>query len=235
MDQINKVKSISIWIFIVPFIAVNTCLILITQFHELFPNQEDVIHNTIPYFDGGASISRTARPYPSWLIFKPAMFLTSFLLIKYWLYNKKIIEFFDSGHKYKNKIIFFGIASAIALIVHSIFLGIKFDNDLYKLFRRAIMLSFIIFEIVAQAYLVATFYSLKEKLLNYINYKVLTLKILLVSILIIVALISIPIISLPGNDFIGFNLKFFKHALEWDYFIGVISFYLLTFLMWKKK
>ena len=53
--------------------------------------------------------------------------------------------------------------------------------------------------------------------------------------LIIVALISVPIISLPGNDFLGFNLKYFKHALEWDYFLGIITFYLLTFLMWKKK
>ena len=235
MIQINKVKSISIWIFIVPFVAVNTCLILITQFQDLFPNQEDIIHNTIPYFDGGASISRTARPYPSWLVFKPAMFFTSFLLIKYWLYNKNIIEFFSSNHKYKNKIVFFGIASAIALTIHSIFLGIKFDNDLYKLFRRVIMLLFIIFEIVAQAYLVATFYSFRDKLINYINYRILTIKIILVSILIIVAVISIPIISLPGNDFFGFNLKFFKHALEWDYFIGVISFYLLTFFMWKKN
>ena len=95
MEQINKVKSISIWIFIVPFLAVNTCLLLITQFHDLFPNQEDIIHNTFPYLDGGASISRTARPYPSWLIFKPSMFLTSFLLIKYWLYNKNIVEFFN--------------------------------------------------------------------------------------------------------------------------------------------
>ena len=99
MDQISKVKSISIWIFVIPFIAVNTCLILITQFQGLFPNQEDIIHNTIPYFDGGASISRTARPYPSWLIFKPAMFLTSYLLIKYWLYNKDIIVLFDKNHK----------------------------------------------------------------------------------------------------------------------------------------
>tara|TARA_X000000368_G_C22796600_1_gene608314 strand:- start:4 stop:711 length:708 start_codon:yes stop_codon:yes gene_type:complete len=235
MDQINKVKSISIWIFIIPFVAVNICLILVTQFHELFPNQEDIIHNTFPYFDGGASISRTARPYPSWLIFKPAMFLTSFLLVKYWLYNKTIIEFFNQDHKYKNKVVFFGIASAIALTVHSIFLGVKFDNDLYKLFRRVIMLSFIIFEIVAQAYLVATFYSFRGKLINYINYQVLNLKIFLVSVLIIVAVISIPIISLPGNDFFGFNLKFFKHALEWDYFIGVISFYLLTYFMWKKN
>ena len=235
MDQINKVKSISIWIFIIPFIAVNACLIIITQFHGLFPNQEDIIHNTFPYLDGGASISRTARPYPTWLIFKPSMFLTSYLLIKYWLYNKTIIDFFHQDHKYKNKVLYFGIASAVALTVHSIFLGIKFDNDLYKLFRRVIMLSFIIFEIVAQAYLVATFYSFKNKLDQYINIRILKTKIILVSILIIVAVISIPIISLPGDDFFGFNLKHFKHALEWDYFIGVISFYLLTFFMWKKN
>jgi hypothetical protein len=234
MDQISKAKSISIWIFIVPFIAINACLIIITQFHSLFPNQEDIIHNTIPYIDGGASISRTARPYPTWLIFKPSMFLTSFLLIKYWIYNKEIIKFFNQDHKYIKRIFYFGIASAIALTIHSIFLGIKFDNDFYKLFRRVILLSFIIFELVAQAYLVATFYSFKGKLLNYINPNILKLKLILVSFLIIVALISVPIISLPGNDFLGFNLKFFKHALEWDYFIGIISFYLLTFLMWKK-
>ena len=234
MEQINKVKSISVWIFLIPFVAVNACLILITQFHEFFPNQEDIIHNTLPYFDGGASISRTARPYPSWLIFKPAMFLTSFILIKYWLYNKQIIEFFDFNNKHKRKILFFGIASAIALTVHSIFLGIKFDNDLYKLFRRVIMLSFIIFEIVAQTYLVVSLYSLKNKLEKYINTLFLKLKLILVSTLIIVALISIPIISWPGDLVFGVNLKFFKHALEWDYFLGVISFYLLTFFMWRK-
>ena len=234
MDKIIKAKSISIWIFIVPFVAVNTCLILVTQFHELFQN-EDIINNTFPYLDGGASISRTARPYPSWLVFKSGMFFTSFLLIKYWLYNKEIIEFFDQLNKNKKKIIFFGIASAIALTLHSIFLGIKIDNDFYKLFRRVIMLLFIIFEIVAQAYLVITLYSFKEKLSKYINPLILNLKIILVSILIIVAILSIPIISLPGDYFLGFNLKFFKHGLEWNYFLGVITFYLLTFLMWKKN
>ena len=228
MEEIKKVKSISIWIFIVPFVAINACLIIITQFHFLFPNQEDVIFGVFPYFDGGASISRTVRAYPTWLIFKPAMFLTSFLLIKYWIYNKSIIEFFDKDHKYKNKIIFFGIASAVALTIHSIFLGIKFDNDLYKLFRRVIMLSFIIFEIVAQTYLVITFYSFRDKLKNYINKRYFTLKIILVSLLIVIGIISIPLISMPGN-------KFLKHALEWDYFLGVITFYLLTFLMWKKN
>ena len=230
MDKILKVKSISIWIFIVPFIAINTCLLLSTQFHWLIPSElhQYRLPNTFPYFDGEVSISRTARYFPAYLIFKPAMFLTSFLLIKYWLLNREIIQSFEKNHKNLNKIIFFGISSAIALTVHSIFLGIKFDNDLYKLFRRVIMLAFIIFEVVAQAYLVATFFSLRNKLEIHINKIFLKIKILLVSTLIVVAIISIPLVSMPGN-------KFLKHALEWDYFLAVIFFYFLTFFMWKKN
>ena len=235
MDNIFKVRSMSLWIFIVPFFAVNACLILITEFHGLFPNKEDILHNTFPYFDGGASISRTARVFPTYLIFKPAMFVTSYLLIRYWLFNRSIVNEIHGTHKFTKKFVFFGVGSAVCLIIHSIFLGIKFDYDLYKLFRRVIMLIFIIFEIVAQAYLVATLYSFRDKISNYIDTKILFIKILLISILIMVAVISIPIISLPGNDFFGFNLKFFKHALEWNYFVGVISFYLLTYLMWKKN
>ena len=228
MDKVKNIKSISIWIFLVPFIGVNACLIISTHFTELFANGQAVYAKTFPYFDGGASISRTARYFPTYLIFKPAMFLTSFLLIKYWLYNAEVVQYLKKDHKYRKKFLFFGIASAIALTIHAIFLGVKFDNDLYKLFRRVIMLSFIIFEIVAQAYLVATFYSVKNKLDKFINKKYLKIKLLLVSVLIIVAIISIPLISFPGN-------KFLKHALEWDYFLGVISFYLLTFFMWKKN
>jgi len=233
MEQINKVKSISIWIFIVPFVAVNTCLIITTQLHFLIEPQYK-IYMPFPYIDGGVSISRTARYFPTYLIFKPAMFLTAYLLIIYWFNNRKIISELDESNKYKNKIFYFGVASAIALILHSIFLGIKFDNDLYKLFRRVVMFVFIVFEVTAQTYLVLALYSIKKKISQFINLNVLKLKLYLVSLLIIVAVISIPIISLPGDDFFGINLKFLKHALEWDYFIGVISFYLLTFFMWKK-
>ena len=233
MEQINKVKSISIWIFIVPFVAVNTCLIITTQLHFLIEPQYK-IYMPFPYIDGGVSISRTARYFPTYLIFKPAMFLTAYLLIIYWFNNRKIITELDESNKYKNKIFYFGVASAIALILHSIFLGIKFDNDLYKLFRRVVMFVFIVFEVTAQTYLVLALYSIKKKISQFINLNVLKLKLYLVGLLIIVAVISIPIISLPGDDFFGINLKFLKHALEWDYFIGVISFYLLTFFMWKK-
>jgi len=233
MISIERARSISIWIFVIPFIAVNACLLITTQFHSLIDSQYRIFM-PFPYIDGGVSISRTARYFPTYLIFKPAMFLTSYLLIVYWLSNKKIIEFFEPNHKNKKKIVFFGVASAIALTVHAIFLGVKFDNDLYKLFRRVVMFTFIVFEIVAQAYLVATLLSFKEKIGKYINNNILKIKLYLVSLLIIVAAISIPIISLPGDDFFGFSLKFLKHALEWDYFLGVITFYLLTFFMWKK-
>ncbi len=247
MKEIEQAKSISVWIFIVPFVALNLCLFIVTQFHGpdlsleinksyelewwkirfLMPKQEDVLLSTFPYIDGGASISRTARVYPTYYIFKPAMFLTSYLLIKYWMYNKKIILNYDAESKYVKKILFFGIGSAILLTIHSIFLGIKFDYDLYKLFRRVVMLLFIIFEIIAQAYLVLSLYKIKGKLNNLINLKILKTKRFLVTTLIIVALIAIPILTQSG-------FKHFKHALEWNYFLGVISFYLLTFFMWKK-
>ena len=61
---------------------------------------------------------------------------------------------------------------------------------------------------------------------NY-NKKVLIMKVILVSILATVAILSLPILVNKGNTHI-------KHALEWNVFLGVIFFYLLTHLMWKK-
>ena len=156
------------------------------------------------------------------------MFITSYLLIKYWINNKIIVSSVDPKNKNLKIMTFFGIGSAILLTIHSIFLGVKFDYDIYKLFRRVVIAFFILFEIIAQLYLVLTLYKIKKKIINYINFIFLNIKRILVSSLIIVAIVSIPIVSMPGN-------KFLKHALEWDYFVGVISFYLLTYFMWKKN
>ena len=228
MNRIKRIRFLSIFIFLLPFAAINICLILVTHYPEFFSRQEDTLNPFFPYIDGEASISRVARPYPSWLVFKPAMLLTSLLLVMYWFNTKWVIYSFDKNHRHIKKIIFFGISSAILLAVHSIFLGIKFEYDLYKLFRRVVLLSFIIFEVIAQTFLVLTLIELKSKINSYINKKFLKLKLILVYTLIIVALFSIVLISLPGN-------KAIKHILEWNYFLGVISFYILTFFMWKNK
>ena len=89
------------------------------------------------------------------------------------------------------------------------------------------LLLFIIFEIIAQGILVYHFYKLKSKLEKLINKKVLVLKIILVSILALVAVLSLPVLITKGNTH-------FKHALEWNYFVGVISFYLLSRFFWRR-
>ena len=233
MKNIGQIRKISIWIFIIPVIALNLCLFVSVNY-IIFENtifQVDPIGRTaftIPYIDGSVSISRTARTYPAYLIFKPAMIITAIFLIKYWITNNKVIASINNETNKKYYFLIFGIGSAIFLIAHSIFLGIKFDYDLYKLFRRFVILGFIIFEIVAQALLVISIFKIKEKIQEFINKKILILKIVLVSVLSVTALASIPFLVSSGYTH-------FKHALEWNYFIGVVLFYLLSFLFWKKK
>ena len=173
------------------------------------------------------SISRTSRTFPQYLIFKPSMIITGLLLFYYWNYNNNLICKLRNTQNFKYKFRLFGILSAIFLIIHSIFLGVKFDIQLYKLFRRVVLLLFIIFELIAQGILVYYLYNIKGKISEITNKKVLIIKICLVSILVIVALASLPILVTKGNTH-------FKHALEWNYFVGVITFYLLTFFFWKR-
>ena len=232
MHNIDRIRTLSIWIFIVPVVTINLCL-LISVNYEFLENtifKVDMIGQSgfsIPYIDGSLSISRASRTYPSYLLFKPGMIITSILLIKYWIENSKLILLINN-EKNKNKyFLLFGVGSAIFLIIHSIFLGISFENDLYKFFRRFVLLGFIIFEIIAQSLLVINIFKIKEKIQFYINKKILTLKIILVSILIIVAFFAAPILN-------SSEYTHFKHALEWNYFLGVVTFYLLTFLFWKK-
>jgi len=232
VENIDQIRKTSIWIFILPVAALNLCLFVSINYH-LLENTIFVVDQigrsgfTIPYIDGSVSISRTARTYPAYLIFKPAMILTAILLIKYWIANNKLIGTVNNEINKNKYFLIFGVGSALFLIIHSIFLGIKFDYDLYKLFRRFVILGFIIFEIIAQALLVISIFKMKEKIEEFINKKILILKIILVSILTIAALVSLPLLVSSGHTH-------FKHALEWNYFIGVILFYFLSFLFWKK-
>jgi hypothetical protein len=182
---------------------------------------------TIPYLDGSLSISRASRTFPQYLIFKPGMVITAILLCFYWYKNNILINYFNKFDSKKNNFMIFGILSAIFLMIHSLLLGLETDIKLFKFLRRVILLSFIIFEIIAQSMLVVNLYKLKNQLKELFYPNILKLKILLVSFLIFVGVISIPLLIMSGN-------VHFKHGLEWNYFIGVISFYLLTGLFWKK-
>ena len=231
MIEITQIRKLSLWIFLIPLIAINLCL-LISQNPEFLENtflKVDQIGRSgfsIPYLDGSLSISRASRTFPQYLIFKPAMFATAVLLFFYWKNNNRLINnLYFSNINFKFKI--FGILAAIFLVIHSVLLGVKFDIQIYKLFRRVVLLLFIIFEIVAQGILVYHLFKLKVKLKNLINRKVLIIKIILVSVLALVAILSVPILVTKGNTH-------FKHALEWNYFVGVILFYLLSKFFWRR-
>ena len=233
MEKINQIRILSLWIFILPILALNLCLFISINY-DFFENTIFTVDQigrtgfTIPYIDGSVSISRTARTYPAYLVFKPCMIITAILLIKYWISTNALVQNISIEATEKKRFMLYGVLSAIFLIFHSIFLGISFENDLYKFFRRFILLAFVIFEIVAQALLVSTLFKIKDIVSDKINKKILILKILLVSILIVTALGSLPILGTSGHV----NLK---HSLEWNYFIGVVLFYLLTFFFWKAQ
>ncbi len=231
MHEITQIRKLSIWIFFIPLSAINLCLI-ISQNPEFLNNTIFAVDQigrsdfSFPYVDGSLSISRASRTFPQYLIFKPSMFLTAFLLYYYWKNNNDLVnKLYSTKINYKFKI--FGILSAIFLAVHSIFLGIKFDIQLYKLFRRVVLVLFILFELVAQGYLVYHFYKLKNKLEKFVIKKFLIMKILLVSVLVLTAVLSLPTLVTKGNTH-------FKHMLEWNYFVGVIVFYLFSRFFWRR-
>ena len=232
MKEITQIRKLSLWIFFIPLLAINLCL-FISQNPSFLENTIFTVDQigrsnfSIPYIDGSLSISRASRTFPQYLIFKPSMIITSILLYYYWKSNNDLINnLYSSNKNFKFKT--FGILSAIFLAIHSIFLGIKFDIQVYKLFRRVVLLLFIIFELIAQGYLVFHLYKLKLKIEKFINKKVLIMKILLVGTLVTVAILSVPTLVTKGNTH-------FKHMLEWNYFVGVILFYLFSRFFWRKN
>tara|TARA_B110000438_G_scaffold174450_1_gene166687 strand:- start:30 stop:761 length:732 start_codon:yes stop_codon:yes gene_type:complete len=232
MREILEIRNLSLWIFFLPLIAINTCLFISINYTFLEGTifTVDMIGKSnfsIPYFDGSLSISRASRTYPQYLIFKPAMITTAIILYFYWKKNNLLINNFNKTNNKNYKFQTFGVLSAIFLATHSILLGVEVDLKIFKLLRRVILLGFIIFEIIAQGLLVYHFYKLKEKIKNYSNSIILVFKILLVLLLTVIAIVSIPMLITKGN-------VHFKHALEWNYFVGVILFYLLTRFFWKK-
>ena len=230
MPDITQIRKLSVWIFLIPLLAINLCL-FISQNPGFLDNtifEVDMIGRSgfsIPYVDGSLSISRASRTFPQYLIFKPSMIITAILLYYYWNRNNNLVnELYSTNLNYKFKT--FGILSAVFLAIHSVFLGVKFDIQIYKLFRRVVLLLFIIFELIAQGYLVYHLYKLKVKLNEFINKKILILKMILVFTLVVVALLSLPTLVTKGNTHI-------KHMLEWNYFVGVILFYLFSRFFWR--
>ena len=97
MHAITQIRKLSIWIFLIPLLAINLCL-LISQNPEFLEGTIFAVDQigrsafSIPYLDGSLSISRASRTFPQYLIFKPSMILTAALLFYYWRENNKLVN-----------------------------------------------------------------------------------------------------------------------------------------------
>ena len=148
-------------------------------------------------------------------------------MIFYWIYFNKIFNTLNKKKKI-NFFFLFGILSAIFLLLHVIFLGWKFVSDFFTKLRRTYVVFFIFFELLAQSFLIRKLFLIKNSLKTYINYKVIYLKLYFVLIICLssfIILLTLVFYDLKPN---------IDYILEWNYFVVLLIFYLLTFLMWKR-
>ena len=220
----------------------KTCIknSILYKFYELIPVAGDIFLNTkhksvlgisqevFPFIDGEASISNIVRHYPSSLIFKPLMFITSILMIFYWTNYYSLLNKILPSRKRTNSFTLFGILSAIFLFLHVLFLGIDNQTDLIRQFRRIIIVLFIIFEELAEFYLAKKLYNCLNILEQYMYKKIILAKIIFVSIIVFATLTILLLITIKDMS------SNFNNIVEWNYFTFLLVFYLLSAIAWKK-
>jgi hypothetical protein len=185
-----------------------------------------------PYLYGEVSISRTARFFPAILIFKPFIILSAIFLFFYWKNNLNLFKELESNNimlKSSKTFFYLGIFSCLFLMLHATFLGLNIDSQIFKLFRKVIIILFIVFELFAQIFLTKNLFKFRNKLKEYIKSPILKLKIIFVTfvILITVILLSLLIWGDLSSDF--------KNIAEWNYFSFLLLYYFLSFLLWKDQ
>ena len=179
-----------------------------------------------PFIYGEVSISNIVKRFPINFFFKPLLFMTSFLMIFYWIMYQKVFTQIKKEKKIHN-FTFFGVLSGVFLFFHFYFLGTKIDNEIFNQIRKLILLFFILFEILAQFFLTKKLYLTFDLLSKFVYKKILNLKIIFVSLIVIFSVSIIIILS-----FFDLDSKI-DYILEWNYFLLLLFFYLLSARLWR--
>ena len=181
-----------------------------------------------PLFYGETSISNIVKRFPVKFFFKPILFLGVIFMFFYWIYYNKILQNLSNS---KNNYYFFkfGILSAIFLFLHVLFLGSIFESEILTKLRRSLIVFFILFEVLAQTFLLRKIFIIKDKITEYINLVVIYTK--LIFILLVLFLTAIILVILI---FYSLDAKI-DYIIEWNYFLLLLLFYFLSYLMWKRK
>ena len=184
-------------------------------------------HTVNPFLYGEVSISNIVKRFPINYFFKPFMYFGVILMLLYWFnYNQsfKIITI-----KKNNIFYYLGIGSALCLFIHVFFLGSTSNNEILKDIRRAVLMLFILLEVLAQIFLVSALYKNKDYFYKYINSFVMKIKIIFVSIISIATVLIISVLMTFDAE------RYIHNIIEWNYFIILLLFYYLSSLLWKKN
>jgi hypothetical protein len=180
-----------------------------------------------PFIYGETSISNIVKRFPINYVFKSFLFVSVIFMYLYWVnYRHLFIEILKSSN---NKFVYFGLASAFFLFFHVLLLGVEIDNKIFKLMRKLIIVSFILSEIIAQFYLSIKLFKNKEKLNNFCNTYIVYFKI---GFILIISFISILVITILLIYDLSSKVDY---ILEWNYFAGLLFYYFLSFMLWKKQ
>ena len=179
-----------------------------------------------PFFYGETSISNLVKRYPINLIFKTFLYISVIFMILYWrIYNLLFQKILNKG---KNNFYYFGVFSAICLFFHVLFLGMEIENEAFHKIRKIILLLFILSELLAQLFLTRGLRAYSKKLLRHCFLNIIKLKIYFIYSL--VSITTVVVLTLILYDV----PKHVQYILEWNYFIILLFYYLLSSIMWKK-
>ena len=143
--------------------------------------------------------------------------------------NYQIIFNHLTNNKHTYKFFIFGVSSAFFLFFHVLFLGMDIENEYFKTLRRIIIALFILFELAAQFFLVRRIIIIKDQLEKFTNKNIINAKIIFITIILIISFIIVGILATYDLP------KKVDYFLEWDYFLFLLFFYLLSSIMWRKN
>jgi len=181
-----------------------------------------------PILYGETSISNIVKRYPVKNIFKPLIYISIVFMVGYWFYYNIIFNKILNKKKI-NLFFIFGIFSSIFLLLHVIFLGWIFESEILTKLRRSYVIFFILFEILAQGFLIKEILKNKIQLAHYINKLIVYLKLSFVLFICFSTILILFVLMFYNLD------SKIDYILEWNYFLILLFFYLLSFLMWKRN
>ena len=179
-----------------------------------------------PFIYGESSISNIVKRYPINYVFKTLLYISVVFMFLYWInYNTLFKEILNTKN---NKFVYYGTISAVFLFLHITFLGSEIDSKAFKTFRKLVIVLFILSEVIAQFLLTLTLMKNKKNLSSYCKSTIINIKITFICL---VSLISIVVVFV----LIKYDLSSkVDYILEWNYFAGLLFYYLLSFLIWKR-